>query len=163
MRSIKSTDITHIPTLHCLIRNVLYECTFVFQSAKGIRCRCLKTFSWEKLCTTVWCVPTASVLFFAHASPAPSHLYVAGQFMKSAVVPKPYSYYLKLFDKATASIANTTDPEGFHPAITGTPHSVTLHFTATLHLDFTVTLYFTATLHLTAPSHFTATLPSHFA
>ena len=83
--------------------------------------------------------------------------------MKSAVVPKPYSYYLKLFDKATASIANTTDPEGFHPAITGTPHSVTLHFTATLHLDFTVTLYFTATLHLTAPSHFTATLPSHFA
>ena len=143
--------------LHSVILCALDVCDFVLMRS----CLGPREATWDKLCTTVWCIPTASVLFFAGASPAPSHLYVAGQFMKSAVVPKPYSYYLKLFDKATASIANTTDPEGFHPAITGTSHSTWLHrhtsldFTATLHLDFAVTLYFTVTLHLTAPSHFT--------
>jgi len=89
-------------------------------------------------------------------------IYVAGQFMKLAVVPKPYSYYLKLFDKATASIANTTDPEGFHPAITGTPHSVTLHLTSLPHsawLHRHTSLYFTATLHFPSLSHYFIATP----
>ena len=132
--------------LHSVILCALDVCDFVLMRS----CLGPREATWDKLCTTVWCIPTASVLFFAGASPAPSHLYVAGQFMKSAVVPKPYSYYLKLFDKATASIANTTDPEGFHPAITGTPHSTWLHRHTSL--------YFTATLHFTSLSHyFTAT------
>ena len=48
--------------------------------------------------------------------------------MKKTVAPKSFSYYLKLFDKAAAVIADNPDPDGFHRAITGTLPS-TLHFT----------------------------------
>ena len=56
-------------------------------------------------------------------STTPLYPFVTGQWMKKTVVPKPYSYYLKLFDKPAASIAKNPDPDGFHPAITGILHS----------------------------------------
>ncbi|XP_070176634.1 carbohydrate sulfotransferase 15-like [Littorina saxatilis] len=42
-----------------------------------------------------------------------------GQWMKKTVTPKPFSYYLKLFQKPAATIAENPDPQGFHPLITG--------------------------------------------
>ena len=59
----------------------------------------------------------------ACVSTPPLYPFVTGQWMKTTVVPKPYSYYLKVFDKPAASIAKNSDPDGFHPAITGILHS----------------------------------------
>ena len=48
--------------------------------------------------------------------------------MKKKVAPRTIYDYLKLFDKATAVMADNPDPDGFHRAITGTLPA-TLHFT----------------------------------
>ncbi|KAL8607105.1 hypothetical protein ACOMHN_008691 [Nucella lapillus] len=42
-----------------------------------------------------------------------------GQWMKKTIKPKPFANYLRLFEKSLVTIADNSDPKGFHPLVTG--------------------------------------------